>query len=218
MGIYTICQLAQSDRRLISSQFGKVGVQLWHWANGRDDSAVLDEGSVPERQSLGHGTTLPVDIWSVDILWPVIESLSERIAFELQSEGFRAYGIQVIVRDAKLIFHQYQMVLNHGFESSRGIAEYALMIVSQRYPLYFGVHAIGIRLYHLEKLSAPRQLSLFEYRSASSLCQERTCIQADRTISRIQRRFGSGVIQRGYQLNRPAIQPGFFPNVSRPKS
>ena len=217
IGIYTIGQLAMSDSRLMQSQFGKNGVQLWRWANGWDESPVLDEFSVPERQSLGHGTTLPQDLWSLDLLWPVIESLSERIAFELQAEGYRAYGIQLMVRDRMLRFHQYQMKVSHGFESSRGIADYALMLLEQKYPLKYGVHGIGIRLYALEKLNEPDQLSLFESRSRERIFQEKQSGRTDRAIHQIQRRFGVGIIERGYQLNRPAYQPGFFPNAVRPR-
>ena len=210
-GIYTIGQLAESPREYLSDMFGKNGRMLHQYANGWDESPVALFGERRERQSLGHGTTLPADVWSLVQLWPVIESLAEQIAFTLQSECLGAYGIQIMVRDQTLQFHQYQMTVRTVLESSHSIAEYAQMLLDQKYDWNLGVHAFEIRLYQLVKKSQPRQLSLFEYRNPDRIRQEKQNLDTDTVIQQIQQRFGDASINRGYQLEMFHRQPGFFP-------
>ena len=213
-GVFTIGQLAECAPEWLSGMLGKNGRMLWLYANGRDESPVSLFEERRERQSLGHGTTLPADVWSLAALWPVVESLSEHIAFTLQSEHFRAYCMQIMVRDSSLVFHQYQMIASGGLESSRSIAEYAQMLLNQRYNWTLGVHAFGIRLYKLEKKSQPRQLSLFEYRNPDRIRHDNQSLGTDTVIQHIQERFGEKSVMRGYQLDGIQMQPGFFPGVN----
>ena len=192
-GILTIGALALSDRNFIRAMLGKNGLMIWEFANGLDESPVTSQRE--PRQSLGHGTTLPQDAHCSADLWPVIQKLSQRIAFELQDEGLVARGMQIYVRDCTLMFHQYQMGISFGIEASAVIADYALMMLSQHYTWVLPVRAFGIRLFHLEQKNAPRQRSLFENRQQLQRDLKNSAI--DRTIREIQKHFGSSIIERG---------------------
>lgn len=192
-GIITIGDLALSDRRYIHNLLGKNGDALWGYANGMDESPVNIEAVA--RQSLGHGTTLPADVYSSMELWPVIERLSDRVAFELQYEGFIGHGIQIYIRDNLLKFHEYQRELSFGIYASRMIADYSLMMLSQHYDWRHGIRAFGIRLYHLERMDAGRQLSLFEDHFQAN--RNRREGETDKLIRSIQARFGEKSITRG---------------------
>ncbi|MBQ9395400.1 MAG: DNA polymerase IV [Proteobacteria bacterium] len=193
IGILTIGDLAQSQREFIRKQLGKCGDALWLYANGLDDSDVCTER--PPRQSLGHGTTLPQDVFSCHELWPTIQILAERIAFELLDEGFLARGIQIYVRDNQLRFHEFQHELPFDLYAARVIADYSLMMLSQHYDWEFGIRAFGIRLFHLERRDAARQLSLFENTALEA--RNRAEGRVDTAIRDIQKRFGSKSIDRG---------------------
>ena len=53
MGVYTIGQLAQFDRRLLGKKLGKHGDALWQCANGEDRTPVALETAEEEIQSVG---------------------------------------------------------------------------------------------------------------------------------------------------------------------
>ena len=58
--ICTIGDLAQADPEFLYLILGKNGVMLWHFANGRDNSAVTDYyNSTPVIKSVGNSTTTP---------------------------------------------------------------------------------------------------------------------------------------------------------------
>lgn len=192
-GIMTIGELAHSDRRFIHGLLGKCGDTLWNYANGLDDSPVVNVRAV--RQSLGHGMTLPADVYSSVELWPVIERLSDCIANELQQEGFLGRGIQIYVRDCQLCYHEFQREISFAVNASRLIAEYSLMMVSQYYNWENGIHAFGIRLFHLERHESGRQLELFE----EPLLKSRNTRESrvDQMIRAIQLRYGEKTLYRG---------------------
>ena len=192
-GIRTIGDLACSDRKFIAGTLGKNGDLIWRYANGLDESPVENVHAV--RQSLGHGTTLPADVYSLAELWPVIMRLSDSVAFELQKEGFAGRGIQIYVRDSLLQFHEFQRRLPFAMDASRVIADFSLMMVSQNYDWRLGVRAFGIRIFALEKQASGLQLELFD--DHGWRLKNQTARKTDQTILKIQSRFGEKAIFRG---------------------
>ncbi len=215
MGISTIGQIAMADRQQLIRTFGKNGLSLWIAANGLENTPVKKFGETDPRQSLGHGTTLPQDAQDISQIWPVIESLAEKIAFELQAENLIGYGMQITVRDAALRFHQYQRRFAHPAVSSRRIAEYSLMLLSQHYNWTCAIRAFGIRIYDLTAASQPIQRTWMDYVASldTSDPEKDSCEAVDSVIRSIQERFGESGVQRGYQLNAFKKQPGFFPSA-----
>ena len=218
MGIQTIGQLAKSDRRQLMRALGKNGNALWMAANGFENDPVRRFGETDPRQSLGHGTTLPHDVCDVIQLWPVIESLAEKVSFGLQSEQLTGYGLQITVRDASLRFHQYQQRFSHAMVSSRQIADYSLMLLNQHYSWLLAIRAFGIRVYDLKPLSEPVQRTWMDYvaslSSASSDDAVSRCTEVDHVIRSVQGRFGNHSLRRGFQIDAVEGQPGFFPGCT----
>ena len=195
-GIFTIGHLAAVTPVFIRNLLGKNGLKLWVYANGMDDSPVLAPYEQPLRQSLGHGTTLPVDVCSIADLWPTILMLSENIAMGLQNENLIGFGIQIYIRRTDLTFQQFQMALDFGLSSSRMIADYSLMLLSQNYDWEQAIRAIGIRLFDLHTPEEPHQLSLFGIPEQSR--KNHVYAQIDGTVQKIRMRFGEEAIAVGY--------------------
>ena len=55
LGIRTIGELAHMDPELLSQRLGKLGTQLHAYANGLDDSPVLEAGQEEDLHSVGNG-------------------------------------------------------------------------------------------------------------------------------------------------------------------
>ena len=60
MGITTIGELAKQNKEDIIRQFCKMGVMIWEFSNGIDNSPVVCEEPIPK--SIGNSITLPYDV------------------------------------------------------------------------------------------------------------------------------------------------------------
>ena len=61
-GIRTIGELACADPDFLERQLGKMGLVLYSFANGWDDSQVAAEGYSAPIKSIGNSTTAPRDL------------------------------------------------------------------------------------------------------------------------------------------------------------
>ena len=83
-GISTIGKLAESDTRLLYSNFGKIGIMLQRFANGLDHTPVTvnDENSVIK--SIGNSMTTSRDLVTLEDVWVTLLMLSESVATRLR--------------------------------------------------------------------------------------------------------------------------------------
>lgn len=61
-GIKIIGKIATSDPDFLERLFGKMGLVLYSFANGWDDSPVAPEGYAAPIKSIGNSTTTPRDL------------------------------------------------------------------------------------------------------------------------------------------------------------
>ncbi|MBR4986282.1 MAG: DNA polymerase IV [Proteobacteria bacterium] len=207
LGIQTIGDIARAGETYMRNQFGKNGALMWRNACGLDDTPVVPDGGRGVQQSIGHGTTLPADVYSSAEVWPVIESLSEQTVMSLRQMGMMARCIEVYVRDGALDVHTYQARVLDPLSTSRRVAAYFLMLLSQHFEFSRGVHALGVRLCELEAQSGQRQLVLFSEPDVPMVRDGRV----DDVVTEIQRRFGARVFYRGCHIHSPSVHPGCFP-------
>ncbi len=105
MNIHTVGQLAEAPPANIRRRFGASGDLLRLWANGIDDSPVLQR----ERQkSHSRETTFAKDIEDVQILRATMRYLLERVAATMRSEGQR--GRRVVL---KLRYANFDTIVRH---------------------------------------------------------------------------------------------------------
>jgi len=102
LGIKTIGELAHTDPELLRQCFGKMGDQLHCYANGLDDSPVMEAGQKEDVQSVGHGITFSRDLVSLDDIRTSVAALSDRVASRLRRYGLKAAAVQVTIKDPGL--------------------------------------------------------------------------------------------------------------------
>ena len=152
------------------------------------------------RQSVGHGTTLPFDVTHDEMLWPVLLELATRVAHDLRREGFYARGLGLCVRDSRMCFHQYHYILSQRTNVSETLARIGYMLFIQRYGWHEPVHAITLTADHLEPINTPHQLELF---APSGIETGRTAtigLIEDAMMS-LNTHFGSRILKRATTLH-----------------
>ncbi|MEE0968449.1 MAG: DNA polymerase IV, partial [Clostridia bacterium] len=83
--IDTIGKIATMPRDFFEKRLGKLGVQLWTYANGEDDSPVLRSEDHESAKSFGHGTTTPKDLTDNASVWDTILELTQDISESLRT-------------------------------------------------------------------------------------------------------------------------------------
>ena len=102
VGIYTIGDLAEMDHDYVNQLLGKNGLMLWSYANGLDDSPVMEKDFVSPMKSVGHGITCTADLKTEEEAWKVILELCQDIGPRLRIHGLKAQGVQIAIRSQEL--------------------------------------------------------------------------------------------------------------------
>ena len=110
-GVTTIGELAALDPAFLKGLLGVNGVALWTFANGADQSRVMQQGFVSPVKSIGHGITCVSDLLNEQEVWKVILELSQDIGHKLRVHELAARTVQVFVRGNNLSGSQFQCKL-----------------------------------------------------------------------------------------------------------
>ena len=102
LGIMTIGELAQTDPALLQKVFGKVGLMLYAFAAGLDETPVSAEHTEAPIKSIGNSTTTPRDLTTDEDVKLVLYLLSESVAKRCRENGFAGQVIEIYVRDNEL--------------------------------------------------------------------------------------------------------------------
>ena len=88
-GIRTIGELARTDPSFLERQLGKMGLVIYSFANGWDDSPVSVEGYQAPIKSIGNSTTTPRDLQNDQDVQIILMALAESFAARLRKHGFK---------------------------------------------------------------------------------------------------------------------------------
>ena len=101
-GIETIGQLAACDPAMPEQLLGKMGRQLWEYANGLDKSPVKPRHAADPVKSVGNGTTFPDDLVRWEQICAGLMPLCDSVAARLRRHGLYAGGVSVTLKDVSL--------------------------------------------------------------------------------------------------------------------
>ena len=160
-GVTTIGELAALDPAFLKGLLGVNGVALWTFANGTDQSRVMQQGFVSPVKSIGHGITCVSDLLNEEEVWKVILELSQDIGHKLRIHELAARTVQVFVRGNNLSYSQFQCKLPFKTQLPSEIAAMAFQAFKEHYRWGTKVRAVTVRAIELVPKNQPEQLTLF---------------------------------------------------------
>ena len=196
LNIHTIGDLAKADINFMKKSLGVVGEQLVLYARGEDNSevGVYNEHTPP--LSIGHGSTLPIDAPSIEVLTPVVYALSDMVGARLRKHEMHANGLQVSIKDDEFNSFSRQIALPTPTDSSTTISRNALDIIKSFYDFNRSrpVRTVTISAIRLSGKDEGVQLSIFgaENEKNSTL---------DKTLDKIREKYGYKSVSRGIVLS-----------------
>ena len=157
LNIKTIGDLANSDVYYLSKYFKNQARVLIDMANGIDDSKVISETTSPK--GISHEITLIKDVSEIELLFPYLMELSEKVALRLRKEKKYTNTVCVIIKDNYFKRKTHQRKLKNATNITLEIYNVAKEILKEME--ISNVRLIGIRLDNLVT-NKDYQTSLFE--------------------------------------------------------
>ena len=198
-GIETIGQLAACPEEMAEQLLGKMGGQLWRYANGLDNSPVRPGHQREPVKSVGNGTTFPADLVRWEQIRQGLAPLCDSVATRLRRQRLYAGGVSVTLKGADFKAVSRQMRLDEPTHLMRDIWETAQELARQIWKAPTPIRAMTVTALHVtEDGQAYRQLDLLGQASAKrSERQEKL----ESAVDAIREKYGSGAIRFG-QMQR----------------
>ena len=194
-GIETIGQLAACPEEMAEQLLGKMGGQLWRYANGLDNSPVRPGHQREPVKSVGNGTTFPADLVRWEQIRQGLAPLCDSVATRLRKQGLYAGGVSVALKGADFKTASRQTRLDEPTHLMRDIWETAQELARQIWKAPTPIRAMTVTALHVtEDGQAYRQLDLLGQASAKrSERQEKL----ESAVDAIREKYGSGAITFG---------------------
>ena len=193
-GITTIGQLAACRREMLETLMGKLGGQLYEYANGLDTDPVRSRYEAEPVKSVGNGTTFPQNLTTRVQLQTGIAMLSDSVATRLRHLGLYAGGIQVTLRTPEFRDLSRQKQLSNPTHLIRDLTQSAMELVDALWRPPAPVRALTVTAIHLAaEDEAYEQEDLFAAPAPRREKQERL----EAAMDRIRGKYGSGSITFG---------------------
>ena len=194
-GIETIGQLAACPEEMAEQLLGKMGGQLWRYANGLDNSPVRQGHQREPVKSVGNGTTFPADLVRWEQIRQGLAPLCDSVATRLRRQRLYAGGVSVTLKGADFKTVSRQTRLDEPTHLMRDIWETAQELARQIWKAPTPIRAMTVTaLYVTEDGQAYRQLDLLGQASAKrSERQEKL----ESAVDAIREKYGSGAIRFG---------------------
>lgn len=193
-GIETIGELAQTPKSLLKQTLGKIGEQIWEYANGLDKSKVADCDFRRELKSIGNSTTTAQDLHSAQEVKKVLYTLSEKVAHRLRKHQLYANSLHLTIRTDNLEHYQKSVSLENSVADSQ-------MIFEETYKMYKScketraIRSLGIRA---EKLSTEcvEQCSFFNEVSDDK------AMKLEEIKDKLRAKYGVASVQRALLIEK----------------
>lgn len=194
MRIETIGQLAQANPELLQQRFGKLGGQMHGYANGLDDSPVLQAGAEDEPQSIGNGITFSRDLLTYADIQTSVTALCDTVASRLRKHGLKSHTLQVNIKDTNFQVISRQKALDRPTYVAAELATTAMQLIEASWHIGKPIRMLTITAQKLtpEHL-AVEQTSLFDENRTQREKRERL----EKTVDNIREKFGHSSVLPG---------------------
>ena len=134
-GVRTIGDLGKCSEEMLETLMGKMGLQLYRYANGLDNSPVRGEKDREPIKSVGNSTTFRRDLTRWDEVQSGISLLSDSVAMRLRRHGLYCGGVQVGIKNSRFQVFSRQTTLDHSTHLMREINDTALRTMAVLRPV-----------------------------------------------------------------------------------
>ena len=204
-GIRTIGQLAAAGSALPQELLGKLGHQLWYYANGLDDSPVRPQHLQEPVKSVGNSTTFRENLTTREEIRRGTALLCDSVATRLRQQGLYCRCLQVGLRDPSFHNISRQKHLPHSTHLMRELLSTAMELIDQIWRSPNPVRLISVTALDLtDQWETYEQEDLF---SPAQSRQDQRQEKLEQAMDSIRRRFGGKAIAYGESSGETVYDP-----------
>ena len=195
-GVTTIGQLAACKQDMLETLMGKMGIQLYEYANGFDAAPVRSRLEAEPVKSVGNGTTFPANLTTREQVYAGIAMLADSVATRLRHYGLYAGGLQVTIRDPEFHDRSRQRQLPAPTHLIRNLTEQAMSLVEELWSPPSPIRALTVTAIHLlQEGDAYEQVDLFT--AATVVPQNKKLEKLEAAMDSIRGKYGTDSIVFG---------------------
>ncbi len=207
-GFRTIGDVAQADPYILKCLFGKNGMTLHDYANGRDTSPVLLYEQAPPPKSIGNSTTPPRDLVSESDIDIILYQLCDNVSSRMRREGVVCRTVQLYVRYADLHSVERQIKQDYPNRTSRELYRSAKALIKKHRLCSDPIRSLGIRATDLVRTECEQM----------SFCPDIMSIQRtetlESTVDGLRERYGNPSLRRGIMFTDDILCTNKITNVT----
>lgn len=207
-GIHTIGDIANTSEMAMNGWLGKWGIILKSFANGLDQSPVLDFKDHIPVKSVGNSVTAPRDLINIDEVKIILFVLVDSVCRRLREQGFKGKTVCIYVRDNDLSSFTRRTTLEQYTNVSEEITKTASALFDINCKWYKPVRSIGISVSNLVSDSTPIQTDFY-----TDEIKRRKKEKLDCTLDWLKNRFGTNSVQPAICLTDKNLS-GFDPKIN----
>ncbi len=211
LNIFTIEDLAKSDREKLVRIFGKTALTMHNHAHGIDHEPVVERlpGDI---KSIGKSVTLSRDIINVDEAKSILLRLSDEVSMRARMKDKKGHTVQITLKysDFRVITRQCQISQSN---LPKQIYKAGSSLLEECWNPQKPIRLIGIALTDFDNSSTGKQLSLFDNVSLDETDTEQdTDIKDERlqkAVDQIRSKFGKDIVSRAsFIIKDPSSSSG----------
>lgn len=194
-GVRTIGQLANVEPALPEHLLGKLGSQLWEYANGLDKSPVRPQHVKEPVKSVGNSCTFPENLTTREQIRRGAAMLCDSVAGRLREQGLYCGAVQIGLKDAAFHSVSRQKQLPASTHLMRELLDAAMELIDRTWKPPTPIRLINVTALALtDRRETYEQLDLLApQRSEESAKLERL----ESAIDSLRKKYGSQVISFG---------------------
>lgn len=190
--INTIGALAHSSPELLSHKLGKLGTQLYAYANGEDDEPVASAYAKREVKSVGNGMTFSHDLYGMEEILVGLDAVCDLAAARMRAKSVKCTGVQLAIKDENFVTNQRQKQLELPTNLARGLREAAATLLRDTWNPRLGIRSLTVTGIGLVPEGAAVQIGFFDNPAENARADRR-----ERAVDDIRKKFGKGAIRSG---------------------
>ena len=197
--IRTIGELAASNREVLWRHLGKMGAELWDYANGLDRSPVRCYYDPREIKSVGNGMTFRRNLAGEEDIRVGILTLADSVAARMRRHKLKCTTVQVTIRNPSFHTITRQKKLPFPTHLAKDLAEASMELIAASWKMEAPIRMLTITGSGLvsEDFSG-EQISLFEEDQPEDSTRQE---QLENTLDAIRGKYGKSALTFGAILH-----------------
>lgn len=197
MYIFTIGDLAQSDRNVLIKRMGKSGGMLHDYANGIDPSPVRKIDEKQEQKSVSAGCTFRRDLVSEDDIKTGVLTVANELSARLRRHKVKCVNLGVTVKYFDFTSQSRQKQFDGGMSSAKLIFDRAYELTLSSFSLTKPVRSITLSANKIvPENESFEQMSLFSDNTKDKY------ESLENALDSVRKKYGSHAVEVGSLMNK----------------